>query len=76
MAPFNVAYDQRPSVDEVLAAGLAALPSVERQAVILAYFEHESRERIAERLAIPVPAVNSTVARALRTLARFLEQPT
>jgi DNA-directed RNA polymerase specialized sigma24 family protein len=76
MAPFNVTYDQRPSVDEVLAAGLAALPSVERQAVVLAYFEHESHKRIAERLAIPVSAVNSTVARALSTLARFLEQPT
>lgn len=59
--------------DSALSAGLASLPPLERQTLVLAYFEHKTYKQIAEDLAIPAPAVRDAAARALRGLARFLE---
>jgi len=51
-----------------LRRAVATLPTEQRSALELAYFEHLSQAQIAERLAIPLGTIKSRLAMAVRKL--------
>ena len=53
-------------------AGLAALEPLERETIMLVYFQQKTQAQIAESLSLPRAAVARAVSRALQRLAEFL----
>lgn len=64
------------SVDRARAVrALAALPDVQREVLLLGYFDGLSSSEIAEALSLPIGTVKSRVAAALRALRESLGEP-
>lgn len=55
-------------------AGLAVLDPLEREAILLAYFQERTQLQIAQTLDVPQAAVARAIASALRRLALFLSE--
>jgi RNA polymerase sigma factor (sigma-70 family) len=55
-------------------AGLAALEPLEREALILLYFQQRTQAQIAESLSVERATVARAVSRALQRLAAFLAE--
>jgi RNA polymerase sigma-70 factor (sigma-E family) len=66
------AFDEQVADADAIAAALRRLPSRQRAAVVLRYYEDLPEAEVAAVLGVSVGTVNSSVSRGLATLRRHL----